>query len=70
MGYLKEKSTMMIFEKFSRLKKNFRGREFWARGYYVKTVGRNEAKIKEYIKNQENAEMVQEKYELPEGDFF
>ena len=70
MGYLKGKSTMMIFEKFSRLKKNFRGREFWARGYYVNTVGRDEAKIKEYIKNQENAEMIQEKYELPEGDLF
>ena len=70
MGYLRVKGTMMIFEKFSKLKKNFKGKDFGARGYYVNTVGRDEAKIREYIKNQKESEMIQEKYELPEGDLF
>ena len=66
MGYLKGKSTMMIFEKFSQLRSNFKGHHFWARGYYVCTVGRDEAKIREYIKNQEQVEIIQDKYELPD----
>lgn len=53
-GYLKGKSAIMIFEKFSRLRKNFRGHSFWARGYYVSTVGLDEAKVRNYIKNQED----------------
>lgn len=55
-GYLKGKSTMIIFESFSKLKSNFKGNNFWVRGYYVDTVGLNEEKIKEYIKNQEVSE--------------
>ena len=53
-GYLKGKSAIIIFEKFSRLRKNFRGHSFWARGYYVSTVGLDEAKVRHYIKNQED----------------
>ena len=53
-GYLKGKSAILIFEKFSRLRKNFRGHSFWARGYYVSTVGLDEAKVRNYIKNQED----------------
>ena len=53
-GYLKGKSAITIFEKFSRLRKNFRGHSFWARGYYVSTVGLDEAKVRNYIKNQED----------------
>ncbi len=71
MGYLKGKSTMMIFEKFSKLKRNFKGNSFWARGYYVNTVGLDEAKVREYINNQEIEDMANDKYELPDpNDLF
>ncbi len=52
MGYLKGKSSLMIYEKFGSLKFKYRNREFWCRGYYVDTVGKNAKKIAEYIKNQ------------------
>ena len=52
MGYLKGKSSLMIYERFPSLQFKYRGREFWCRGYYVDTVGKNTAKIKEYIVNQ------------------
>jgi putative transposase len=65
-GYLKGKSTMMIFEKFSNLKRNFKGNSFWARGYYINTVGLDEAKVREYIKNQETDDMINDKYEVPD----
>jgi len=61
-GYIKGKSTMILFEKYSRLKKNFKGHKFWARGYYVNTVGLDEVKVREYIKNQEMNEEVEDKY--------
>ena len=51
-GYLKGKSSLMIYEKFGNLKFKYRNREFWCRGYYVDTVGKNAKKIAEYIKNQ------------------
>ena len=63
MGYIKGKSAMIIFEKYSKQKKNFRGQHFWARGYYVNTVGLDEAKVKAYIKNQEINEEMEDKYE-------
>jgi putative transposase len=70
-GYLKGKSTMMTFEKFSKLKRNFKGNSFWARGYYVNTVGLDEAKVREYIKNQETEDMMNDKYEVPDpSDLF
>lgn len=52
MGYLKGKSSLMIFEKHANLKYKYGNRHFWCRGYYVDTVGKNTAKIKEYIQNQ------------------
>ena len=52
MGYLKGKSSMMIFQKFGNMKFAYRNREFWCRGYYVDTVGKNTKAIKEYIANQ------------------
>ena len=51
-GYLKGKSSLMIYEQFSNLKYKYRNREFWCRGYYVDTVGKNAKKIEEYIRNQ------------------
>ncbi len=69
-GYLKGKSAMILFEKYSRLKKNFRGHSFWARGYYVSTVGLDEAKIRKYIKNQEINESVEDKYDSELSDPF
>ena len=52
MGYLKGKSSLMIYEQFGDLKFKYRGREFWCRGYYVDTVGKNAKRIEEYIKHQ------------------
>jgi len=52
MGYLKGKSSLMIFDRFAHLKYRYRNREFWCRGYYVDTVGRNKKAIAEYIRNQ------------------
>ena len=51
-GYLKGKSSMMIYEQFPELKYKYRNREFWCRGYYVDTAGKNANKIAEYIRNQ------------------
>ena len=51
-GYLKGKSSLMIFERHANLKYKYGNRHFWCRGYYVDTVGKNTAKIKEYIQNQ------------------
>ena len=52
MGYLKGKSSLMIFEKYANLKYKYGNRHFWCRGYYVDTVGRNKKAIEEYIRNQ------------------
>ena len=52
MGYLKGKSSLMIFDRHANLKYKYGNRHFWARGYYVDTVGKNERIIQEYIKNQ------------------
>ena len=52
MGYLKGKSSLMIFEKRANLKYKYGNRHFWCRGYYVDTVGKNAKKIQEYIQNQ------------------
>ena len=52
MGYLKGKSALMIFDRHPEYKQKQSGRHFWARGYYVDTVGRNEEQIRTYIKNQ------------------
>ena len=52
MGYLKGKSSLMIYEKYPELKYKYRNREFWYRGYYVDAAGKNAQKIQEYIKRQ------------------
>ena len=52
MGYLKGKSSLMIFEKYANMKYKYGNRHFWCRGYYVDTVGRNKKAIAEYIRNQ------------------
>lgn len=52
MGYLKGKSSLMIFDRHANLKYKYGNRHFWCRGYYVDTVGRNKKAIQEYIKNQ------------------
>ena len=61
MGYLKGKSTLMIFDRHANLKYKYGSRHFWCRGYFVDTVGRNKTAIQEYIKNQmrEDLEMDQ-----------
>ena len=51
-GYLKGKSSLMIYQKWGNMKFKYRNREFWCRGFYVDTVGKNTKRISEYIKNQ------------------
>ena len=51
-GYLKGKSSLMIFDRHANLKYKYGNRHFWCRGYYVDTVGRNEKTIREYVRNQ------------------
>ena len=52
MGYLKGKSSILIYQKYANMKFKYRNREFWCRGYYVDTVGKNKKAIQEYIANQ------------------
>ena len=51
-GYLKGKSSLIIYQRWGNMKFKYRNREFWCRGYYVDTVGKNKSKIAEYIRNQ------------------
>lgn len=57
-GYLKGKSTLMIFERHAQLKYKYGRRTFWAKGYYVSTVGANKSAIQKYIREQENEDMI------------
>ena len=66
MGYLKGKSSLMIFDKFANLKYKYGNRHFWCKGYYVSTVGRNEKKIQEYIQNQLQEDMASEQISMKE----
>ena len=59
-GYLKGKSAIMVFTHFTKLRQNFRGHKFWARGYYVNTVGWNEDDIRRYIRDQEDQDQIDE----------
>jgi len=63
-GYIKGKSAIHIAREYAGRKRNFVGQSFWARGYYVTTVGRDEAVIREYIRNQENEDRRQEQLRL------
>jgi REP element-mobilizing transposase RayT len=66
MGYLKGKSSLMIFEKHANLKYKYGNRHFWRRGYYVDTVGKNTKKIQEYIANQLKEDMEADQITLNE----
>ena len=68
MGYLKGKSAMMIFERHANLKYKFGNRHFWATGYYVSTVGLNEATIAKYIREQEKHDQMMDRISTKELD--
>ena len=59
-GFLKGKSSIMIYEKWGSLKYKYRGRQFWCRGYFVDTAGKNTKAIQEYIKNQLKQDQLSE----------
>nr|WP_304285695.1 IS200/IS605 family transposase [Clostridium paraputrificum] len=66
MGYLKGKSSLMIFDRHANLKYRYGNRQFWCKGYYVDTVGRNKKVIEEYIKNQIQEDIAYEQLSLKE----
>ena len=66
MGYLKGKSSLMMFDRHANLKYKFGNRHFWAEGYYVSTVGLNDATIKKYIRDQERADILKDKMSVKE----
>ena len=66
MGYLKGKSSLMIFDRHTNLKYKYGNRHFWCRGYYVDTVGRNKKEIEEYIKNQLQEDIAADQISLKE----
>jgi putative transposase len=66
MGYLKGKSSIMIFDRHANLKYRYGNRKFWCTGYYVSTVGRNEKQIKEYIQNQLQEDYLEDQMSLKE----
>lgn len=62
MGYLKGKSSLLIFQKFGNLKFAYRNREFWCKGYYVDTMGKDTKAIKEYVANQLKQDKESDQY--------
>ena len=71
MGYLKGKSSVMIYEKWEEnMRYKYRNRQFWCRGYYVDTVRKNEIAIKKYIENQLKNDMVSEQLILDKINTF
>lgn len=66
MGYLKGKSSLMIFEKYANMKYKYGNRHFWCRGYYVDTVGKNKNAIAEYIRNQIHEDKQEEQLTMKE----
>ena len=66
MGYLKGKSALMIFEQFPHLRNKFGNRHFWSIGYFVSTVGVNEATIVKYVREQEERDKITDQYSLVE----
>ena len=66
MGYLKGKSSLMIFDRHANLKYKYGNRHFWARGYYVDTVGRNKKQVQEYIRNQLQEDQIADQIGLKE----
>ena len=70
MGFLKGKSSLLIYSKWANMRFQYRNREFWCRGYYVDTVGKNTKKIKEYIQNQLKEDQLNGQMTLEEFDPF
>lgn len=70
MGYLKGKSSVMIYSKWGNMKFKYRNRQFWCRGYYVDTVGKNAVVIKQYIENQLKEDRMSEQLTLDKIDPF
>ena len=66
MGYLKGKTSLMIFDRYANLKYKYGNRTFWCRGYYVDTVGRNKERIAQYIKNQIEEDEIMDQMTLKE----
>ena len=66
MGFLKGKSSLMIFDRHANLKYKYGNRHFWASGYYVDTVGRNKKQVAEYIRNQLEADQIADQIGLKE----
>jgi putative transposase len=66
MGYLKGKSSLMIFDRHANLKYKYGNRHFWCRGYYVDTIRRNEKAIREYVKNQLQDDIANDQISLQE----
>ena len=66
MGYLKGKSSLMIFDRHANLKYKYGNRYFWCRGYYVDTVGKNEKRIAEYVRNQLQEDIANDQMTLKE----
>lgn len=66
MGYLKGKSSLMIFDRHANLKYKYGNRHFWCRGYYVDTIGRNEKAIQEYVRNQLQEDIAADQISLKE----
>ena len=66
MGFLKGKSSLMIFDRHANLKYKYGNRRFWARGYFVYTVGRNKKQIQEYIKHQLQEDQIADQMSIKE----
>ena len=66
MGYLKSKSSLMIFDRHANLKYKYGNRHFWCRGYYVDTVGKYEGVIRDYIKNQLQEDIANDQISIKE----
>ena len=65
-GYLKGKSSLMIFDRHANLKYKYGNRHFWCRGYYVDTVGKNTKIIEEYIRNQLQSDIMEDQISMKE----
>lgn len=65
-GFLKGKSSLMVFDRFANLKYKYGNRHFWCRGFYVDTVGKNKKAIEEYIKNQQKEDIIADQISIKE----
>lgn len=66
MGFLKGKSSLMIYQKWGSMKFKYRNRQFWCRGYYVDTVGGNKQAVQKYIQNQEKEDLISAQISMEE----